>query len=88
MHEAVPAARSRPILVQGPERAAFTQIAVSAKVFFFNSSMITLLLLVSRSILFIVMLKPSDLDSNWSSGELLLLFLLFYTYEQEVVTGH
>ncbi|VDM98509.1 unnamed protein product, partial [Onchocerca ochengi] len=31
MHEAVPAVRSRPILVQGPERAPFTQIAVSPK---------------------------------------------------------
>uniref|UniRef100_A0A158Q795 Sema domain-containing protein n=1 Tax=Elaeophora elaphi TaxID=1147741 RepID=A0A158Q795_9BILA len=33
MHEAVPAVRSRPILVQGPERASFTQIAVSPKVY-------------------------------------------------------
>ncbi|MCP9260443.1 Semaphorin-1A [Dirofilaria immitis] len=32
MHEAVPAVRSRPILVQGPERAPFSQIAVSSKV--------------------------------------------------------
>nr|CRZ25455.1 BMA-SMP-1 [Brugia malayi] len=32
MHEAVPAVRSKPILVQGPERASFTQIAISPKV--------------------------------------------------------
>ncbi|VDK80297.1 unnamed protein product [Litomosoides sigmodontis] len=32
MHEAVPAMRSRPLLVQGPERASFTQITVLPKV--------------------------------------------------------
>lgn len=40
MHEAVPSVRSKPILVQGPERASFTQIAVLPKVcsvfFFFD----------------------------------------------------
>ncbi|KAL3999131.1 Sema domain family protein [Acanthocheilonema viteae] len=32
MHEVIPAVRSRPILVQGPERASLTQIAVLPKV--------------------------------------------------------
>lgn len=32
MHEVVPSVRAHPLLVSGPERAAFTQIAVSPKV--------------------------------------------------------
>lgn len=32
MHEAIPAVRSTPILVQGPERPSLTQITVSPKV--------------------------------------------------------